>query len=293
MGADRALRIRQVVGAGDFDVTLAADVDGVTGGLHLAGLGRAQEIHETAASHDGGRFQSAHFEKRGGEIGQRDEIVDDATGAHARSADRERDASAEVIEVAFAVAEPRRAVVAADNDDRVVQFADLGQAREQDAEGGVDGLRLTEVVGEIFAQLRHVGQIRGHFSFQRVGVDAPEFFAGAVHPLAVRRGRAEPIAEGLAGLPGSEEVVEIAADLIVDRIFCRCERLTLRDHSGDVGGKLVKPTARFLVGVFSGAVGSIVGRAGTPDFIGLTEVVAGLAQHERIGRIGIIPDGTA
>ena len=49
------------------------------------------------------------------------------------------------------------AVIAADDDERVVQFADFREAGDQQAEGGVEGLGLAEVIGEVFADLGDIG----------------------------------------------------------------------------------------------------------------------------------------
>jgi hypothetical protein len=112
-------------------------------------------------------------------------------------------------------------MIAADGDECVLKFADLGESREQQPERGVDRLGLAEVVSEVLAHFRHVRQESRHFSLQLVGLDTPQLFTGALDPLAVGIGGPKPVAEGLAWFTVGEEGVEIAPHLRVDFLL-RC-----------------------------------------------------------------------
>ena len=97
----------------------------------------------------------------------------------------------------------------------------------------------------------------------------------------------------MAGFTVGEEGVEVGADLGVDFVFRGGEGLAFGDQVRDVGGEFIEAIAGLFVGVFAGAVGRVVGRAGAPDLVGFAEVVAGFSEEEGVGRVGVIPDGAA
>ena len=206
--------IGQVAFAGAGDVPLAAGDDPVALGIDLAALVGLQQRQQRLAIEAGGRRDAADFHERRREVGQADEVVDDAAAFAAGHAHRERDADAVVVEVALAGGHARHAVVAADDDERVVELAGLFEPLQQHADLGIDGLALAEVVGHVLADFGHVGQEFGQLAGQRIGLDAPQLLAGAFDPDAMRRRRAEPIEPRLAGLAVGEEGVEVAADLV-------------------------------------------------------------------------------
>ena len=61
------------------------------------------------------------------------------------------------------------------------------------------------------------------------------------------------------------------------------------DHLRGVLGEVVIFPAGLLVAVFLAAVRGVGGRARAPDLVALADVVARVAQHQRVGRDGRIP----
>ena len=73
-------------------------------------------------------------------------------------------------------------MVAADDDECVVELAGGFEAAEEDTDGGVEGLDFAEVVGEVLAGGGDVGEVRRDAALEAVGVDVPEGLAGALFP---------------------------------------------------------------------------------------------------------------
>ena len=163
--ADGALRIRQPAVAGVLDMTLAADEYGVARGFDDAGFLGAEDIDEAVRGHVGGNFHAAEFEKCGREVRQRYEVIHDAPAFRSAPADREADARSEVVEVALSVGKTGRTVVTADDDDGVIELADGGELLKKDAKRRIQGHRFAEVIGEVFADLGHVGEKGREFAF--------------------------------------------------------------------------------------------------------------------------------
>ena len=187
--------------------------------------------------------------------------------------------------------ETRGAVVAADDDQRVLAFARAVQFGEDGADGGVPGLDLTQVVGQILADDRYVGEEGWHLAFEFVGIDAPEFLAAALDPCAVDVGGAEPVGEGFPRLAGGEHRAEVLADLVEQLFARRFNRGALGHHLGHVLGEVVKLSTCLLESVGLATVRGVARGAGAPDLVGFSEVIAGIAQQERVGGDGGIPDG--
>ena len=61
-------------------------------------------------------------------------------------------------------------MVAADDDKRIVQLTDGFEAREDNAQAGVYGQALAEIIGYVFAYIVHVGQKVGQVALQVVGL---------------------------------------------------------------------------------------------------------------------------
>ena len=228
LGAQGALRVGRVVGAGDLDVALAAGDDPGAGRVDLALAVRLQDVPERTARHDRGRLHAAGFEEGRGEVRQRHHVVHHASALHAGSGDDERDARAEAVEVALAVREARGAVVTADGDQRLAAFTGTVEFFEQHAHRGVEGLDFAEVVGEVFADHRDVRQESRQLALEGVGIESPEFLAAAADPGAVGVGRSEPISEGLAGGFRREHRLEITADFVEELGAGRLDRGTFR-----------------------------------------------------------------
>ena len=119
------------------------------------------------------------------------------------------------------------AVIAADDDHRVVEFTDLFESLEMKSERGVESGDLSEVVSEIFANFGDVGEKRRHLTFQCFRVDVPECFAGTFNPLAMNVRRAEPITKRCIGVSSSEEVVEVRDYFVVQFLLGLFEPLCL------------------------------------------------------------------
>ena len=104
-------------------------------------------------------------------------------------------------------------------------------------------------------------------------------------------GRAEPEAERPVLRARGQEVIEVLADLVVQGLLGRLEGRPIGDHPRDVLRELVEPPAGLLVGVFPRAVRCIGGRAGAPHLVHLADVIAGIAEHQRVRGLGAVPDG--
>ena len=158
----------------------------------------------------------------------------------------------------------------------------------QHTDAGVPGLNLAHVVGEIGAHLRHVGHELRQSALERIRLDAPERLAGAFLPFAVREGRSEPVAERLARLAIGEEGVEIVAHLGQQFLFRRLEGHAFAHQLRRVLGEVVEVASGLLVGVLLAAVGRVGGRAGAPDLVALADVIARVAQQQRVaGNAGV------
>lgn len=103
--------------------------------------------------------------------------------------------------------------------------------------------------------------------------------------------RAEPVAERLVVTPVVEERVEVPHHLVVKHLLGVLDRHAIGHALGGHLGEAVEPTAAFLVAMFARAIGGIPWRAGTPDLVRLANVIAGIAQHQRINRDRRIPPG--
>ena len=292
-GVEGTLGVGGEVGAGVFDVAFAAGDDPGALGVDEAGFFGFEDGPEAAAGHDIGDGEAGGFEEGGAEVGEADEVVDDAAALDAGAGEGEADAGAEAVEVAFAVREAGSAVVAGDGDEGVVEHTGFFEFGDVDADSVVPGGDFAEVVGEVFADFGDVGEVGGHFAFEIVGIDVPEFFAAALGPGAVDIGGAEPVAEGFVVFVVGEEGAEVGADFGVEFFFGGFEGGAVGDEFGDVLGELVEAGAGGLVGVGLLAVGGVGGGAGAPDFVGFADVVAGVFEEEGVGGDFFIPDGAA
>ena len=136
--------------------------------------------------------------------------------------------------------EARGAVVTAHGDQRLAAFTGAVEFLEQHAHRGVEGLDFAEVVGEVFAHDRDVGQEGRQLALEGVGIETPEFLAAATHPRAVGVGRSEPIGEGLTSGLGREHRLEITADFFEELGTGRLDRGAFRHEVGRVFREVVE-----------------------------------------------------
>ena len=93
--------------------------------IDLPGPVRLENIHQALALHAHWVPNAADLEERWREIHQDGEIVHYATGLDARPTRDQRNAHAKVVKVALAGGEARDAVIAANNEQRVIQLAGI------------------------------------------------------------------------------------------------------------------------------------------------------------------------
>ena len=73
--------------------------------------------------------------------------------------------------------ETRGAVVPAQDDDRVLQFADGLQLFQELSQHRIQRLGFAQVVGQVFADFRNVRQEPGDLALQRFRLDSPQRLA--------------------------------------------------------------------------------------------------------------------
>ena len=205
--------------------------------------------------------------------------------------DSQRHLHTEVVQVAFAAGETWRAVVTADDDHRVVQLAQRLKPLEDQAQRGVERLHFAEVVGKILPHLVHVRQKLRQPALEIVRVDAPQGLAGAFRPLAVHERRSEPVAERLVAIPVIDERVKIAHHLVVKNLLGILDQHATGHALGRHLREAVEHPTAFFIGIFTGTVWRVRGRTRSPDLVRLADVIAGVAQHQRVRRDGGIPLG--
>src|SRR5690606_4280665 len=232
-------------------------------------------------------------QKGGSQIGQAYQVVDYATAGHLSPAHGQRHTGTKVVQVALAVREAGRAVVATNHNQGILQFANFVQPLDEQAQGGVEGGNLTKIIGQILANLGHVGQERWHLAFEVVGGDAPEFFTRSLVPFAVNIGGTEPVAERLLWLAVIQKAIEVGQHLVVQHLLGLIEVHTAADHPRYVLRELIEAAAGFLVAILAGPKGRIVRRAGAPHLVRFADVVSGIAQQQRERWLRAIPHGAA
>ena len=109
-------------------------------------------------------------------------------------------------------------MISTNHDQRAIEFAGLFQLLPQQAHIGIVSLHLAQIVGEVLAHLRHIGQELRQLAFEIIRLDAPQLLARTFDPSAMHRRRAEPIQPRLIGLSIFEERVEVAAHLGEDGV---------------------------------------------------------------------------
>ena len=290
-GAERPRRIGQIALPRGVDMTLSAGDDPGARLVHQTRRARPQHAEQAAAGQDRRRRDAAGFEERGRQIHQVDEVIHHPPAGDAGAAGHKRHGHAVVVEVALAAGHAGHPVVAAGDDERVGKCAGRLQLLEDHAHGGVPGLDLPHVVGEVAAHFGNIRHEAGQVALERVGIDAPERLPRALLPGAVRDRRPTPIAEGLARLASGEERPHVAPNLVVEFLLGRLHRHPLAHHPARVDGEPVEAGAGGLGGMGLSAVGRVGRRSGAPHLVALADLVARVAQEQRKTRDRRIPLG--
>ena len=128
-GADGALRIGQLAFSCGANVPFSSGDDKGAVGIDQAALLAFEDGEQAFAGHGIGDVCACGFEECGGEVHEVDKVFNGASrGDVVGPARGEGDFAADVVEVAFAAGKARYAVVAADDDEGVVEFADFFEA---------------------------------------------------------------------------------------------------------------------------------------------------------------------
>ena len=213
--ANGALWIRRLTSACSLHVPFATGEVCIALRIHPAVLAGFQHIPQTARRHAGGYFGLPGLEKGRRQVGQADEVIYDAAALHPGAGNGEADAGAEVIQVAFAMRKSRRAVIAADDDQRVVVFASLFQFLNKNAQRRIEGGNFAEVICQIFTYRMHIRQERRHLAFQVIRINTPQFFTGPLGPFAMHIGWSEPIRKRLPLFAILQELTEVSPNFTV------------------------------------------------------------------------------
>ena len=124
----------------------------------------------------------------------------------------------------FARGEAGDAVVAAYDNQGVVQLTDFFEAVDYDTQSCIDGETFAEIVVEVLANVVDVGEEGGHAAFEVIGFESPEVLAGTALPASMGVGGAPPVAEWCVIGAGVEEAVEVGPDLVEEFLLCVGDR---------------------------------------------------------------------
>jgi len=105
----------------------------------------------------------------------------------------------------------------------------------------------------------------------------------------VHKRRSEPVAERLVTIPVIDERVKIANHLVVKNLLGILDQHTTGHALGRHLREAVEHPTAFFIGIFTGTVWRVRGRTRSPDLVRLTDVIAGVAQHQRVRRDGGVP----
>ncbi|MCY3810392.1 MAG: hypothetical protein OXH15_01175 [Gammaproteobacteria bacterium] len=106
-------------------------------------------------------------------------------------------------------------MVAADDQEGVVEFAPRPQLFNDDAKAPVNGLAFTEVVRGVLADVVHIREERGQPAFQLVRLDPPQGLARTTFPRPMGIGRAPPVAERRTVRTRVQKGAEVLPGLVV------------------------------------------------------------------------------
>ena len=174
-----------------------------------AGVG-FQHRQQTLRRHVRRVLNPSDIEESWSQVHEIHEVADGAAGLDLSGpSDGQSHFCPDVVQVALGPRESGNAVVAADHDDRVVEFANRLQSFEDYAEASIERLALPEVVIEIFPNVVDVGQKLGHTPLQMIGLQSPEVFSTALLPTSMGVGWPPPVAEWGVGWGRIEKRVEV------------------------------------------------------------------------------------
>ena len=124
-------------------------------GIDLSILFAFEHREQAFAGHGGGDIYTCGFEECGREVHEVDKVVDSAPlGDVVGPACGEGHFATDVVEVALGARKARNPMVAADDDEGVVEFADFFEAFDQHAQARIHRLTFAEVVAHVFPEPR-------------------------------------------------------------------------------------------------------------------------------------------
>lgn len=103
--------------------------------------------------------------------------------------------------------------------------------------------------------------------------------------------RAEPVAKRLVVTAIVEERVKIAHHLVVKNLLGILDQHATGHTLGRHLREAVEDPTAFFIGIFTGTVWRVHGRTRSPNLVRLADVIAGVAQHQRVRRNGGVPLG--
>ena len=152
---------------------LSTDKDGGSIRIELAAPLAAKHRQEAFSRHALGDRQAGRFENRRRDIGQTDQIVDRAIGRNLRSTDGQCHRRSKVVQIAFAMGEPRRSMIAADDDHRRIGKPARFEPGKQHADGRIVGGDLSEVIGKILSNDGYIGQEGWKLALELLRIESP------------------------------------------------------------------------------------------------------------------------
>ena len=157
--ANGALGIGQLAFSRGGNVSLAPCDHKGAFGIDLSSLFAFEDREQAFAGHGGGDIHTCGFEEGGREVHEVDKVVDSAPwGDVLGPACGQGHFATDVVEVALATRKARDAVVPADDDEGVVEFAHVFEAGDQDAQARIHRLTFAQVVAHVFPNRVDVGQ---------------------------------------------------------------------------------------------------------------------------------------
>ena len=177
---------------------------------------------QAARRHHAWRLYPSSGKESRSEIREDDKVVDGAARRNVLApANGKRHVYAEVIEVALSARETGNAVIAADNQQRVFQFASLLEFVDDHAHAGVKRLHFTQVVAHVLPHRMIVRQEWRHAALEVVRIQSPLRLAAPFDPGAVAVRRPEPVAKWLALFAILEEPFKIPSNFTIPLCLAR------------------------------------------------------------------------
>ena len=146
--------------------------------IDLAAARIGQNRHQALAGHGRRDVDATCLAERGSEVHQVHEVRDDASRQDPSGpAHGEGDFATDVVQVALGARHAGDAVVAADHQQGVVEFAGRPQFLDDDSQALVHGLAFAQVVRGILPDVVHIGEERRQPSLQIIRLDPPQRLA--------------------------------------------------------------------------------------------------------------------